>query len=128
MRRCILALFACVALECSMHAAERVAVGEAMRLAGEAIAAGEAGDAAAYLAKMEEAVELRPDIPRLLSNLAAAQVASQQLEKAVATLERIAAMGLVSPVEEAEEFAPLKGRKDFAEVVKKFAANKRPTG
>lgn len=109
-------------------AAEPVAISAAMRLAGEAVAAGERGDNATYLAKMEEAVALRPDVPTLLSNLAAAQVAAEQPEKAIETLGKLTTMGLVSPVEQAEEFAALKGRKDFAELVKKFAANKRPVG
>lgn len=103
-------------------------ISQAMRLAGEAVAAGERGDNATYLGKMEEAAALRPDVPTLLSNLAAAQVAGEQPEKAVETLSKLAAMGLVSPVEQAEEFAALKGRKDFAELEKKFAANKRPVG
>lgn len=108
--------------------AQPASVSEAMRLAGEAVEASEGGNTALFLAKMEEAAALRPDIPQLLSNLAAAQSAAERPGQAVATLERIAAFGLVLPVEQAEEFAALKGRKDFAEVVKKFAANKRAIG
>lgn len=109
-------------------AADLPAVSQAMRLAGEGVAAAEANDVATYLAKMEEAVALRPDIPRLLSHLAAAQTAAERPDEAVATLERLAALGIVWPLADAEQFAPLRGRADFAEVVRKIAANDRPKG
>lgn len=99
-----------------------------MRLAREATAAAEAGDQAGYLAKMEAAVALRPDFPRMLVNLAAAQLALERPDDAVATLDRLAALGLSSPVEKTEEFAALRPRKDFQAVVKKLAANLHPKG
>ena len=100
----------------------------AMRLARAAAASADAGDTAAYLAKMEEAVALRPDFPRMLVNLAAAQVANERPDDALATLGRLAALGLSSPVEKAEEFAALRPRKDFQALVKKLAANLHPQG
>lgn len=109
-------------------AAELPTISRAMRLAADAATAAEANDPATFVGKMEEAVALRPDLPRLLSNLAAAQVSAERPEDAIATLQRVTAMGLTLPVEEAEEFAPLRGRKDFAELVKKFSANNRPKG
>lgn len=99
-----------------------------MKLAADATVAAEEKNTAAYLAKMEEAAALRPDIPSILTNLAAAQVAAEQPEEAVATLGRLAALGITLPVDKAEEFAALRGRKDFAEIAKKFAANNRPKG
>ena len=66
-------------------------------------------------AKLEQAAELRADVPRILSNLAAAQVAAERLDDAITTLNRLAAFGVVVPVEQAEEFTALRGRKDFAE-------------
>ena len=101
---------------------------EAMRLAREGAAAAEANDAPTYLARMEAAAELRPDFPRILVNLAAAQAANERLDEAVATLERLAALGLHSPVDKQEEFAALKPRKDFQAVVKKLVANSYPKG
>jgi sugar lactone lactonase YvrE len=101
---------------------------QAMRLAREAAAAAEAMDTATYLAKMEAAIALRPDFPRMLVNLAAAQVAAERPDDALATLERLAALGLHSPVEKSEDFAPLKERKEFQAVVKKIAANMHPKG
>lgn len=104
-------------------AAETSAVAEAIRLAREATAAADAKDFDTYLAKMEQAVALRPDYPRMLVNLAAAQAAVGRPEDAIATLERLAKLGLSSPVEKSEEFASLRSRSDFQEIVKKLAAN-----
>lgn len=100
----------------------------AMRLAREGAAAAEEKDIAAYLAKMEEAVALRPDFPRMLVNLAAAQVAAGQPDEALATLGRLAQLGLSSPVEKSPEFAALRGRREFDAVVKQLAANAHPRG
>jgi sugar lactone lactonase YvrE len=107
--------------------AEPVAA-RAMALAREAAAAADAGDKAGYLAKMEEAVALRPDFPRMLVNLAAAQVANDRNDDALATLDRLAALGLSSPVEKSEDFAPLRELPAFKEVIKKLAANSQPQG
>ena len=103
--------------------AEVPAAAAAMALAREATAAAAEKDVATYLAKMEQAAALRPDFPRILVNLAAAQVANHQLDEAVASLERLAALGLHSPVDKSADFAPLRGRKDFDAVVKKIAGN-----
>jgi sugar lactone lactonase YvrE len=111
-----------------LRAAEQSVAAEAMRLAREAATAAEAKDYPTYLAKMEEAVGLRPDFPRMLVNLAAAQVAAERPDDAIATLERLAALGLSSPVEKSEELAPLRPRRDFQAVVKKLAANSYPKG
>lgn len=103
-------------------------VGQAIALAREAALAADAKDYPEYLAKMEAAVALRPDLPRMLVNLAAAQVANEKLDDALATLERLAALGLNSPVHKSDDFAPLRGRKEFDAVVKKIAANLHPQG
>lgn len=96
---------------------------EAMTLAREAAAAASSGDAAGYLQRMEAAVALRSDLPRMWVNLAAAQVAQGQPEAAVASLGRLADLGLHSPVEKAPEFEPLRARPDFEAVRKRLAAN-----
>ena len=105
------------------QAAERPPTLLAMGLAREATAAADAKDYPAYLAKMEQAVALRPDYPRLLVNLAGAQALNERFEEAVATLERLAALGVHSPVEKSAAFAAMRDRKDFRDVVKKLAAN-----
>jgi sugar lactone lactonase YvrE len=99
-----------------------------MRLAREGAAAAEANDPATYLAKMEAAAALRPDFPRILVNLAAAQVANERPDDALATLDRLAALGVSSPVEKSDEFAALRQRKEFQAVVKKLAGNLSPKG
>lgn len=99
-----------------------------MALAREGTAAAEAGDKPGYLARMEAAAALRPDFPRILVNLAAAQVANDRADEALVTLERLAALGTHSPVEKSADFAALKERKEFQAVVKKLAANLAPKG
>jgi sugar lactone lactonase YvrE len=108
--------------------AQETATSRAMTLAREAASAAEIRDLPVYLSKMEAAVELRSDFPRMLVNLAAAQAANDRPEEAIATLQRLARLGLSSPVEKSEEFAPLRARQDFQAVVKQLAANLHPKG
>ncbi|MBL9199631.1 MAG: tetratricopeptide repeat protein [Opitutaceae bacterium] len=115
----------CGALLASAFAAETDTV-RALRLAREAVAEEQAPEVA--IAKLEEAIVLRPDYPRIHVNLAAAQVAAGRADDALATLERLARLGLTSPVEKSAEFAALRGRKEFEGVVKKLAANNHPKG
>ena len=112
----------------TLPAAERPATASAIALAREAVAAAENQDFATYMAKMEDAVALRPDFPRLLVNLAAAQVANEKPDEAIATLERLAALGLNSPVEKSEDFTALRERRDFQAVVRKLAGNLQARG
>lgn len=114
--------------EGTLPAAERPATASAIALAREAVAAAENQDFATYMAKMEDAVALRPDFPRLLVNLAAAQVANEKSDEAIGTLERLAALGLNSPVEKSEDFTELRERRDFQAVVRKLAGNLQARG
>jgi sugar lactone lactonase YvrE len=50
------------------------------------------------------------------------------LDEAVATLQRYAKLGLHSSIDKADEFAPLRTRKDFQETAKQVAANAHPKG
>jgi hypothetical protein len=101
---------------------------EAMQAARTAEAALAANDFEAAISKLESAVDLRPDFPQLLIDLARAQVGAARLDDAVKTLERYARLGLHHPVEKADEFSALRGRKDFDGVVKTIAANAHPKG
>lgn len=101
-----------------LWAAEPPVAAQAMALAREAATAADAGDKAGYLAKMEGAVALRTDFPRMLVNLAAAQLANDHADDAIATLEKLAALGAHSPVEKSAEFAALRGQKEFSAIVK----------
>lgn len=116
------------AMMSSGWAADVPAAAEAMRLAREGAAAAETRDFGTYLARMEAAAALRPDFPRILVNLAAAQVAAERPDDAIATLGRLAALGVSSPVEKSDDFVPLRPRPDFQAVVKKLAANLHPKG
>lgn len=118
---------AVLAVPLSGSAAQPVAA-QAIGLARDAAKAAEEKDHAAYLAKMEQAVALRPDFPRMLVNLAAAQVANDKPDEAIATLEKLAALGLSSPIEKNDDFAPLKPRKDYQAVLKKVAGNMATKG
>ncbi len=108
--------------------ADEPAVVTARRLARDGTAAAEAKDYPLYLAKMEAAVALRPDYPRLLVNLAAAQALTGNADASVATLTRLAALGVSSPVEKSDEFAALLAREDFKAVSAKLAGNLVPSG
>ncbi|HUR58974.1 MAG TPA: hypothetical protein VM029_14770 [Opitutaceae bacterium] len=112
----------------ALHGAEEPSAARAMRLAREASAAAEAQDNPGYLTKIEQAVALRPDFPRMLVNLAAAQLANDRADDALATLGKLAALGFSSPVEKSDEFTALRERKEFKDVVKKLAANLHPKG
>ncbi len=123
LRRPLAILVAVVLSVARVRAAEPPAAAEAMRLAREATDAAEAKDFPAYLAKMEAAAALRPDFPRILTNLAAAQLANDRADDALATLGRLAALGVHSPVEKSDEFAAMRDRKEFQDVVAKLAKN-----
>jgi hypothetical protein len=123
----LLAIISASGLAGLLHA-EEPAVATARTLARDGLAAFENKDYPAFLAKMEAAVALRPDYPRLLVNLAAAQVATGQPEAAVSTLERLAALGVHSPVDKSDDFAALRDRADFKAVYAKIAANLVATG
>lgn len=108
--------------------AAEAAAATARRSAREALAAHTAKDEKTFLAKMEAAVAAAPDYPRLYVNLAEAQVANDQLDEAVATLGRLADLGAHSPVDQNENLAALRDRKDFKAVVQRLEANLAPVG
>lgn len=112
----------------SSFGGEVSATAEAMKLAREGAAASEEKDFPAYLTKMEAAAALRPDFPRILTNLAAAQLANDRADDAIATLRRLAALGVFSPVDKAEAFAAIRDRKDFKDVFAKIANNQAGIG
>jgi hypothetical protein len=116
-------IFVLSALAARGASAEQPVTAEAMKLAREATDAAEAKDFPLYLSKMEAAAALRPEFPRILTNLAAAQLANDRADEAIATLNRLAALGVHSPVDKSEEFAALKDRKEFKDVVAKLAKN-----
>jgi sugar lactone lactonase YvrE len=109
-------------------AADAPPTARAIALAREAAGEAEAKNFPAYLEKMQAAVELRPDYPRLLVNLAAAHALNDQPDAAVATLGRLADLGVHSPVEKSPAFAALRERKDFKAAVARLGDNLEPRG
>jgi sugar lactone lactonase YvrE len=107
--------------------AEATAV-RAMQAARDASVALESKDFTGAIAKLELAVELRPDFPQLLLDLAGAQAGAERFDDAVQTLQRYAKLGLHAPIEKSPEFAMLRPRKDFQAVTKVIAANLHPKG
>ncbi len=109
-------------------AASAVAAPARMELRQAAAAARARGDQAAELAACEAAVALRPDAPRDLLNLAAAQTRAGRLDPALATLRRLADLQLRLPLERMDDLAPLRGRPEFEAIRAALAAAARPVG
>ncbi len=93
-----------------------------------AVAAYQAKDYPAMLAACEAALALRPDSPRYLFNLASAQVLTAQPDAALATLRRLAALGITMPIARSDDLAPLQSRPEFAVILNTLAANLTPRG
>jgi len=97
-------------------------------LAREAQAALTANNSALFLEKISAAVALRPDYPRYLLALARAEVANEKPDAALATLSRLAGLGVYVPLASRAEFGPLKTHAGFGKVVAQFDANRAPLG
>jgi sugar lactone lactonase YvrE len=82
----------------------------------------------AALALLEKAVALRPDHPRYLGALARLQALNDRPFDAIATLNQIARLGVFFDPQEGEDFAPLHGYADFADVVQRLHANRESVG
>lgn len=94
----------------------------------EARAAYARKDYAAAKAATSAALALRPDSPRYLHNLAALQALGGESAAALATLRRLAALGVAPPAERDPDFATLQGTPAFREVMQRLAANREPLG
>jgi hypothetical protein len=64
-------------------------------------------DLAGYLSNTRKASDLRPDLPRLLYNLASAYALNGKRDESIAILKRAAAMGLYFDIAKDEDFASL---------------------
>lgn len=94
----------------------------------EAAAAYQRKDYAAALEATREALALRPDSPRYLYNLAALCALTADEAGAIEHLRRLAAMGVVMPIERDPDFARLQGTPEFFKILRLFAANAEPRG
>lgn len=115
---CALAL-GCVALS----AAPRHVV-----LLREAAVAAKAGDQAVVLARLEEAVRLRPDYPRIQINLARTYAAAGRADDALAALQRVADMGLALNLAADPGLAPLNDLPRFQALAARLASGAEPFG
>ncbi len=112
----------------SLSSGEPTPALQAIQLAREGAQAAADNDPATYLAKLQAAAALRPDLPRILVNLAAAYVANRQNQEAISALERLVALGVHSPIEKSPEFAAVRLLPEFQAVIRKLAANLYPKG
>lgn len=97
-------------------------------LEAAARAAHERRDFAAFLARTEEALRLRPGAPRLLYNRACGLALTGQAAGALAALEDLAARQLDFDLEADPDLAALRGLPGWAAVEARFAAVRRPQG
>ena len=86
----------------------------------------QAKDYSAFLANMKKAVELRPNHPRLMFNLAAAYALTGSGSEAFQWLNKMTEMGLVFPAEKESDFDSIKSSAEFQTVLGKIAHNKLP--
>jgi hypothetical protein len=83
---------------------------------------------AAALEAAAAALQLRPDSPRYLHNLAALSALTGDEAAAMGYLRRLAALGVAVPVERDPDFATLQGKPAFLQVLQSFAAHREPRG
>jgi hypothetical protein len=74
------------------------------------------------------ALELRPDSPRYLHNLAAASALRGDAGSALSALRQIAALGVAARVERDPDLASLQGTPDFMKILATFGTNREPQG
>ena len=74
------------------------------------------------------ALALRPDSPRYLHNLAATQALTGRNDDALATLRRLAKLGVATAVERDSAFASLQGNPSYNAIRTALAANREPQG
>ncbi len=101
---------------------------ESRRLYREAQVAYQKGDYGAYLDAVCQASALRPAHPDLLYVLASAFSVNGKIDQALATLNRLADMGMVYQPEKEPDFDELQTDPRFARVCQRFQQNALPRG
>lgn len=81
---------------------------------------------AQYLENMRLAAGLRPGNPTLLYNLAGAHALVGNNAEALATLARVAEMGLIYGAETDEDFNSIREKDEFKKILARFEQNKAP--
>lgn len=85
-------------------------------------------DYAAAREAFAHALELRPDSPRYLHTLASLSALTGDPASAIKYLNRLADLGVVSPIERDRDLASLQGTPEFLRVLQRFADNRGPHG
>ncbi len=94
----------------------------------EAEAAYHRKDFPAALAATRSALELRPDSPRYLHNLAALATLTGDEAAAYEALRRLAGLGVVTAIERDPDLATLQGTAEWRRILSLFSANREPRG
>jgi hypothetical protein len=92
----------------------------------QAAAAYKAKDYAAAIENFKKAAELIPDHPTLLYNLACVNSLAGRKSEALASLSKVAEMGLIMPAEKDADLDAIKDTPDFKLILKRFEASKQP--
>jgi hypothetical protein len=83
-------------------------------------------DYSSFLENMKAAVELRPNHPRLMYNLAVGYALTGQQKEALLWLGKVAGMGLVYPAHRDSDFDSIKDSSDFKTILRRFETNQAP--
>jgi hypothetical protein len=83
-------------------------------------------DYPAYLENMKRALELRPEHPRLMYNLASAHALVGNRGEAVQWLARVAEMGMIFAADRDTDFDSIRETGEFKAVLKRFDGNRAP--
>ena len=121
-------LVAAALLASAMAAAQEKPQEAVVRHYRASVAAYQAHDFATFVAETRAIVEIVPDHPRYLYNLACGLALAGDAGGAVGVLERLAAMGLTFDVAADDDFASLRESAGFKEVAKRMEALKQPAG
>jgi hypothetical protein len=92
----------------------------------QAALAYKAKDYAAAAENFNKALELIPDHPTLLYNLAAVSALQGKKSESLAFLSRVAEMGLALHPEKDADFDAIKDSAEFRNILRKFESNKQP--
>lgn len=87
-----------------------------------------AGDHAGFVAATRDALELAPDHPRLIYNLACGEALGGAPRPAVRALGRLADMGLAFDLAADADLASLTGRRGFRRVARRMERLRQPVG
>ena len=101
---------------------------ELRREYGEAVAAHERKDTAAFLAHSRRVAQLAPRSTLALYNLACAHALTGGREEALRLLDRIASMGAIMDASADPDFAAIKEAPEFGEIVRKTEALRTAIG